>query len=228
MASQFYMTLPSNSASTNSAAEFLTTLPVNIHLDGEWEVGLAEIIYGNTWFNITNANNIISFYSRVLDLDVKIKIATGRYESCLGLLETIANTFDERSKTDNINLSRKLYFAYNDSVKRCQMMIDTDEIHNLKMSPGIAYMLGFDLEQISLLVTNTGKHTLYAHFPVDMSNSLNHLYIYCDILKPQIVGNVLAPLLQIVSIQGTYTDAINRLYITPHYISVLKKIVCLH
>ena len=103
------------------------------------------------------------------------------------------------------------------------MMIDTDEIHNLKMSPGIAYMLGFDLEQISLLVTNTGKHTLYAHFPVDMSNSLNHLYIYCDILKPQIVGNVLAPLLQIVSIQGTYTDVINRLYITPHYIPVLKK-----
>ena len=56
-----------------------------------------------------------------------------------------------------------------------------------------------------------------------MSCSLNHLYIYCDILKPQIVGNIVAPLLQIVSIQGAYTKTVNRLYITPYYVPVLKK-----
>ena len=69
IAPQFYMTLPSDSTSSNSAAEFLTS--VNINLDDEWEVGLAKIIYGNTWFNITAANNTISFYHRVLDLYIK-------------------------------------------------------------------------------------------------------------------------------------------------------------
>ena len=84
-------------------------------------------------------------------------------------------------------------------------------------------MLGFSQEQLNTLDNNTGRKNVYAHHPVDMSCSLNHLYVYCSILKPQIVGNVLAPLLQIVSIEGKYVDTVCRTYITPHYIPVLKK-----
>ena len=70
MTNQFYITLPSNSLSKNSAAEFVTTLPVNIHLDGDWDVGLSEIIYGNTWFNITSHNDKITFFDDKHELNV--------------------------------------------------------------------------------------------------------------------------------------------------------------
>jgi len=37
------------------------------------------------------------------------------------------------------------------------------------------------------------------------------------------VDNVLAPLLQIISVDGNYVDIVTRTYITPHYVPVLKK-----
>ena len=50
------MTLPSNSSMqchpTNTAAKFTTELPATIDLDGEWEVGLSEIIYPRTVCNV--------------------------------------------------------------------------------------------------------------------------------------------------------------------------------
>lgn len=62
-----------------------------------------------------------------------------------------------------------------------------------------------------------------AYFPSDMSNSLNYLYIYCDVLEPQVIGTALAPLLQVVHVEGKYTDLVSRIYTAPHYVPVLKK-----
>ena len=98
MSTQFYITLPSNSLSSNSAAEFITSLPVNINLDGEWEVGLSEIIYGNTWFNITSNNDKITFFDDKHELNVTLHIAKGRYEDVHGLMETIVNTLESEFK----------------------------------------------------------------------------------------------------------------------------------
>ena len=36
----------------NKTSNFLTKLPRTLQLDGEWEVGLAEIDYPHTWYNI--------------------------------------------------------------------------------------------------------------------------------------------------------------------------------
>jgi len=138
MMDQFYMTLPSNSARENTAANFITSLPININLVDNWQVGLAEFMYGNTWFNIKDSNNTISFYHSVLKLDMTLTIATGRYESYVGLLETISKALTIKSEIHKIDLERKIYFAYNDTIKRCQMMIDTDEIHNFTISADIA------------------------------------------------------------------------------------------
>ena len=42
---QFYVTLPSNTEKDDTASNFRVKLPNHIKLEGEWEVGLAEIIY---------------------------------------------------------------------------------------------------------------------------------------------------------------------------------------
>ena len=49
----------------NKTSNFLTKLPRTLQLDGEWEVGLAEIDYPHTWYNIHEGNNYVEIY--VLD-----------------------------------------------------------------------------------------------------------------------------------------------------------------
>ena len=55
MESEFYITLPSNSSMQyfpdNKTSNFVTKLSRTLRLDGEWEVGLAEIDYPHTWYN---------------------------------------------------------------------------------------------------------------------------------------------------------------------------------
>ena len=59
----FYVTLPSNSSMnifpSNTLTNYVTQLPNSIYLDGEWEVGLAEIQYPYTWNNIREGYNKI-------------------------------------------------------------------------------------------------------------------------------------------------------------------------
>jgi len=54
MADQFYITIPSNTHEDNTASNFRIVLPQRIRLEGEWEVGLAEIIYPNSWYHLTD------------------------------------------------------------------------------------------------------------------------------------------------------------------------------
>ena len=52
----FYLTLPSNSSQNlfkeNTLSHYITQLPQPVDLEGHWEVGLAEIQYSHTWYNI--------------------------------------------------------------------------------------------------------------------------------------------------------------------------------
>jgi hypothetical protein len=49
------------------------------------------------------------------------------------------------------------------------------------------------------------------------------MYIYANILEQQIVGDISAPLLRIVNIEGKYPDIIDKTFDFPHYIPVLVK-----
>ena len=61
MESEFYVTLLSNSSMQyfpdNKTSNFVTKLPRTLQLDGEWEVGLAEIVYSHAWYNIRKGKN---------------------------------------------------------------------------------------------------------------------------------------------------------------------------
>ena len=53
---QFYIRLPSNSSMNvypeNRTSSYVTKLSNEIHLTGRWEIGLKEIQYPLSWFNI--------------------------------------------------------------------------------------------------------------------------------------------------------------------------------
>lgn len=223
MTNQFYMTLPSNSKSGNTAAIFETSLPINVNLNGDWEVGLAEIIYANTWHNVSTEQNTIRFFDYEHNIRQIIKIPAARYETLGELIETINSSINVVSTRENIEYAKSILFGYNDLKKVVQLVFDADVIKNLRISPHLMYMLGFLEEQLSTVDYTQKKIKMIASHPPDMTGGMHYLYVYCDVVQPQIVGNVLTPLLEVVNVEGVFMQIVNRIYISPHYIPVLKK-----
>src|SRR5206468_10454899 len=113
---QFYLTLPSNSSQQffpdNTLTEFTTKLPSTIELTGEWEVGLAEIMFPRSWYTIPkDGQTIIADYRECdgswkletswkflngvdvpeedLDNMVDIKLCGGFYNTMLVLIQEL-------------------------------------------------------------------------------------------------------------------------------------------
>jgi hypothetical protein len=63
---EFQLTLPSNASITfspdNKPANYSTTLPSPISLEGEWEVALIDIQYLHNWLNIAKDVYIIFIF----------------------------------------------------------------------------------------------------------------------------------------------------------------------
>ena len=63
---EFYVTLPSNSSmqyfADNKTSNFVTKLSRPLQLNGECELGLAEIDYPHTWYNIREGKNSVEVY----------------------------------------------------------------------------------------------------------------------------------------------------------------------
>ncbi|GBM86818.1 hypothetical protein AVEN_47494-1 [Araneus ventricosus] len=51
------------------------------------------------------------------------------------------------------------------------------------------------------------------------------LFLYTDIVEPQIVGDVFAPLLRIVNVTGSDGEMVCVQYDRPHYIPLSRKII---
>ena len=70
---QFYLHLPSNSSlnkfPNNTLTEYRVGLPQTVSLTGDWEVGLTEIHYPDSWNNV-QGNLQGRFYVRNQELDV--------------------------------------------------------------------------------------------------------------------------------------------------------------
>ena len=111
MESEFYVTLPSNSSMQyfpdNKTSNFVTNLSRTPQLDGEWEVGLAEIDYPHTWYNIREGKTSLEIY--VPDKWAqKFSIQPGYYENVIDVIDALskaglANTTDVVVSCDDTN-----------------------------------------------------------------------------------------------------------------------------
>ena len=91
MATDFYMTLPSNASMKthldNTLTHYITDLPQRIDLTGEWECGLAEFQYPHTWYNVTE-DDVWLFLNEFDNPDVtrRAKLSCGYYDDPLTLM----------------------------------------------------------------------------------------------------------------------------------------------
>ena len=94
MATDFYLTLPSNASmkvhSDNTLAHYITDLPQRISESGEWECGLAEIQYPHTWYNVREDDTWFYLNERTpVGLTPSTKIEAGYYRSPDVLLDHV-------------------------------------------------------------------------------------------------------------------------------------------
>ena len=205
---QFYLHLPSNASldkfPTNTLTEYRVCLFQTISLTGDWEVALTEIHCPHSW------NNVQRNYLRDQELQgmwEPLIIPPGHYSSVADLTkfnevinandrfkDELQLSFDTLNRKVTLHLQNKVEVYFSD----------------------IGEMLGFS-------PNNVISRTSTAERAVDLEHSFHDLYVYCDIIQSQYVGDALVPLLRIVPVEGKDGERISKSFIRPQYLPVSRK-----
>ena len=116
MASQFYLTLPSNSSMeyfpANTLTNFKTKLAQPIELTGEWEVALSELQYPRSWYNLRKGlDSHIYHKSGGEDYFLLSGVPHGYYRSVKEFVGAVNKTL----KTD---VNGDIWFTYNQLTRK--------------------------------------------------------------------------------------------------------------
>ncbi|GFT67819.1 uncharacterized protein TNCV_4517991 [Trichonephila clavipes] len=111
------------------------------------------------------------------------------------------------------DFKNKIEFHYHPIVKRVK--IKTKEHAKVFLHKGFSKLLGFEPGEI--------KGKVESSYIADPNASFPLIYVYSDLVEPQIVGDVQAPLLKIVKVEGKDGEVVNAHYTRPHYVSVIRR-----
>ncbi len=170
---------------------------------------------------------------------INIHVAPNYYETVTELVNTInddimakmssAYKVKTRKGTETyLSMPKFLNFDHDTYSNRVHLNIENDEIvQKIHMAPKLAYVLGFDQTNFTIMdkgweLSKSDKITRRADYPPDMKAGLYALYVYCDIVENQIVGDVLVPLLAKVPITGTHDTVIHTVFNPPMYLPLVK------
>lgn len=210
--SGFYLTLPSNASAhiyrNNQSSNYTTNFPKPIELSEAWEVGLSEITYPHSWYNIKDKDR--EFYFKKLTEPAKfIKVKKGFYRT----VDRLVSELNERLSQN----SMEIFLMYNPIHKRVQ--ISGDASGGIKTSGNLAYMLGMGPNKWTYV-----RDKLFP-FPADIHAGFYNIFVYTDIISYQRVGDSCVPLLRTVHIDGKDGDIVTVTYDKPHYVPVSKKYI---
>jgi hypothetical protein len=113
--------------------------------------------------------------------------------------------------------------------KRITMKFNQKIILAFNFSTHLNYMLGFkDPEtegRIYWDTLETKNGIKIAEYPVNLNSGANSLYVYTDVVEPNIVSNKMARLLRIVNGAGEYGNYISVAYTKPYYMPVFSSTI---
>ncbi|GFU79813.1 uncharacterized protein F54H12.2 [Trichonephila clavipes] len=190
----------------NKISYFKTQLPSPVCLNGEWEVGLSEIIYPHSWLNVNETNNY--FLNKVGDGNisstVKRTIDVGCYETMLDIISAVQLTLPKNRNRFTIN--------YNKATKRVKISAVQGSSLHLE---NLGELLGF--KRNAIIIGN-----MKSEFVADAWSNFSVFYVYSNIISPQIVGDTQAPLLRIVRTKGKDVETISQYYDRPQYLPLVR------
>ncbi|GFS96633.1 uncharacterized protein TNCV_3944131 [Trichonephila clavipes] len=133
----------------NKISHFKTQLPSPVCLNGEWEVGLSEIIYPHSWLNVNETNNYFLYKAGDGNISSTVKrtIDVGCYETMLDIISAV-----QLALPKNPNRFTKIYNKATKRVKINAVQGSSLHLENLGELLGFkrnAIIIGKDGETIS-------------------------------------------------------------------------------
>ena len=209
---QFYVTLPSNSSINfypdNTLTSYTTRLVKQINLTGNWEVALTEIHYPFSWYNVTEKNNSFTFSERG-QVQTHARISHGFYFSVQDIVDAINAEMTETGRRNIIITLDRITGRVKIELREGAFIYFDDNLHR---------MLG--------LKNRAVNENLVGHLPVGVNGGFYDMYVYCDIVENQLVGDASVSLPRIVPVKTsglTQGDIISHSFNTPHYVPVKQK-----
>ena len=216
--------LPSNASMkhypSNTLASFTVELPQPIDLSaGEWEIGLSEIQFLKSWYNVQNGKIILQSNGR----KALITIPAGYYHNGEDLFTTINRVLSMKS----YEITNRVAFVYNKASRTCDIEIKGSEGLSIEMSRDLELALGYkcrikNITNAAMYSTRIGSRrvnivigpnthrcrykkeadhlTIFGMYPIRLV-SIYNLMVYTNIAQGGIVGDVEAPLLRVVPVE---------------------------
>ncbi len=211
MAGQFYLTLPSNSSMEyfpgNTLTNFKTKLAQPIELTGEWEVALSEFQYPRSWYNLRDFDNHIYYDSG----------GQGFYSTSViphGYYPTIKEFVAAVNKTLTTDMNGDIWLTYN---KITRKMVHVKNKAKLALAGWFASMIGFEKKEV--VITKKTE----APLPVDLEAGFHAMYLYTDIVEPQLVGDSKVSLLKVIKCAGEFGENVAVSFPNLQYVPVNVK-----
>ena len=208
----FYLTLPSNASldvfPDNKTTSYRVKLPQSIDLEGNWEVGLYSVSYPNTWYTLQDGSDTHIFYADKSGVFQQAIIDYGYYQSMQDLVKA-GNKALARNVNDNIKLT---YNAVNGKVT-----VQLKNGYQLGLIGRMSIILGFGNNDLKIITKTT-----VSPYVTDLT-VVSTIYVYCDIVEPQVVGDTSAQLLKSIPVEGRFGDIITKTFPNIQYVPIQRK-----
>jgi hypothetical protein len=192
-----------------------TSLPERFHLDGEYEVGLSEIVYPHTWFNVREEEYWIGAYNLRTNELIKTYVKSGYY--CDG--ESFAASLTHQMTRSFVDLPEiSVKFSFVRHVDRIRMQIRNSKEHIVVLSWELMEFLGFTEKVIA-----KKEADLVGSNAFDVNRGRKLLYVYCDVASQSVVGDDRASLLRVCNVSGKHGGVVHVTYEQPHYVPVGRR-----
>ena len=211
--SEFYLTL-SNSGSAsfykNSPSDFRINLPTPVELVGEWCVGISHIMYKQTWHNVVEGSNVLEISRN--HKAVETFLNSGYYNSEMDLIYEINQLIAANVSAPAPMLTLN---PYNNKVK-----IDMQKGEALNFHPDLATLLGI---HHSISEPREGVR------PVNLGWKAEAVYVYCDIIEPQVVDTNKWELFKWFGAENKrFGDTVEKIFNTEYLPVCVKRFQTIH
>ena len=157
----FCLTFPSNNSTTtfpeNSLSDYTTKLPMDVCLEGQWEVVVAEILYPHSWFNVAGPRkNVLTFSHRDRE-GFTVIFAPGYYKNLQDIVDTLNKQVEELVAG---NPGFKL--SFNQNSRLASILIEDPHVA-ISMSSFLKELLGFKGRHFSGLGSEDGQRPVDVH-----------------------------------------------------------------
>jgi hypothetical protein len=206
---EFYVTIPSTASPSfyeNSTGDFRVHLPAPIELHGEWTVGLSQIAYTQSWHNVKERQNYLNITTHHNVRTVTIPVGYYQKESDL---------ISEINKAIRLGIPKPFpkikIIEYSHTVK-----INVPQNTEITFCKELADLLGFGVDVINMTSQTTR--------PIDLLFHTQTLYVFCDIIEPQLVETQSWKVLKFLAAENnSFGKIVDRTFTNTQYFPLTTK-----